>query len=102
MAKTPKPGADDGRLWGYARVSTADQRLDLQIDALTRAGVAADMIYVEKVSGARAPLLGSSISFSGGRTSGYMLHRMLQSFGGRLPNSTFVLYGPASRSTDGI
>lgn len=47
------------RLIGYARVSTEDQNLDLQIDALKRAGVAADDVYVEKISGAakRRPAL---------------------------------------------
>lgn len=40
------------RLVGYARVSTEDQNLDMQIDALVRAGVDRDAIYVEKVSGA--------------------------------------------------
>ncbi|MGU5708324.1 recombinase family protein, partial [Aeromonas hydrophila] len=36
-----------GKRLGYARVSTDDQRLDLQRDALTRAGCAD--IYEEKV-----------------------------------------------------
>jgi DNA invertase Pin-like site-specific DNA recombinase len=36
---------------GYARVSTEDQSLDLQIDALTKAG--AEHIFEEKASGAR-------------------------------------------------
>lgn len=40
-----------GRLVGYARVSTDDQRLDLQIDALTAAGVEPDSIFSEKRSG---------------------------------------------------
>jgi DNA invertase Pin-like site-specific DNA recombinase len=43
-----------GRLIGYARVSTEEQLLDLQTDALTKAGVAASDIYIEKVSGASA------------------------------------------------
>ena len=37
---------------GYARVSTEDQRLDLQLDALRKAGVANGDVYVEKVSAA--------------------------------------------------
>jgi DNA invertase Pin-like site-specific DNA recombinase len=41
-------------LFGYARVSTADQNPDHQIDALIRAGVAARNIYVDHASGARA------------------------------------------------
>jgi len=41
-----------GYLVGYARVSTEDQSLDLQLDALRRAGVLEDNIHVEKVSGA--------------------------------------------------
>lgn len=40
-------------LIGYARVSTDDQRLDLQIDALTKAGVDKDRIYQEQVSGVK-------------------------------------------------
>jgi len=41
-------------LVGYARVSTEDQSLDLQTDALTAAGVKQDNLHVEKVSGASA------------------------------------------------
>lgn len=38
---------------GYARVSTEDQKLDLQKDALIRAGIEADCIYAEHVSGVK-------------------------------------------------
>lgn len=38
---------------GYARVSTEDQKLDLQRDALTQAGVDACNIYEEHVSGVK-------------------------------------------------
>lgn len=38
------------RLVGYARVSTAEQNLDMQISALSHAGVLADNIWAEKVS----------------------------------------------------
>jgi len=44
----------DAVLFGYARVSTADQNPDHQIDALRRAGVANDDIYVDHASGAKA------------------------------------------------
>jgi DNA invertase Pin-like site-specific DNA recombinase len=38
---------------GYARVSTAEQNLDLQLDALEKAGVGKEAIHVEKRSGAK-------------------------------------------------
>jgi putative DNA-invertase from lambdoid prophage Rac len=41
-----------GRRWGYARVSTDDQATALQVDALKAAGVPAENIIEEKVSGA--------------------------------------------------
>lgn len=49
----------DIRNIGYARVSTAEQNLQMQIDALLREGVHPDNLHVEKVSGvsARRPKL---------------------------------------------
>jgi len=41
-----------GRRWGYARVSTDDQTTALQVDALQAAGVLAENIIEETVSGA--------------------------------------------------
>lgn len=42
-----------GEMIGYARVSSAGQKLDVQIDALTGAGVPPDHLYKEKVSGTK-------------------------------------------------
>jgi len=41
------------RVYGYARVSTVDQSLDMQIAALVKAGVAREHIYSETISGAK-------------------------------------------------
>lgn len=40
-----------GELIGYGRVSSRSQSLDIQIDALTNAGVAREHLYLEKASG---------------------------------------------------
>lgn len=41
------------RIFGYARVSTSDQSLDLQVDELTKSGVLAEAIYSDVMSGSR-------------------------------------------------
>src|SRR5690348_9395311 len=48
---------------GYARVSTGEQTLDLQLDALTRAGCA--KVFTETASGANAerPILAEALSY---------------------------------------
>jgi DNA invertase Pin-like site-specific DNA recombinase len=48
---TPSP--QSGRLVGYARVSTDDQNLSLQLDALTQHGVGKDLFFSDKLSGAK-------------------------------------------------
>lgn len=55
-ARTKAPQIDmppqpTGRLIGYARVSTVDQNLDMQISALRKAGIPEQDIYSESVSG---------------------------------------------------
>jgi DNA invertase Pin-like site-specific DNA recombinase len=47
------PIPDGGRLLGYARVSTDDQDLSLQIDAIEKHGIAKNPIFMDKLSGAR-------------------------------------------------
>lgn len=41
----------DGRFFGYARVSTSQQSLDIQIKALEKAGVKSSRIFTDKISG---------------------------------------------------
>jgi DNA invertase Pin-like site-specific DNA recombinase len=43
----------NGHLVGYARVSTDDQDLSLQIDSLTGLGIDREDIFTEKISGAK-------------------------------------------------
>jgi DNA invertase Pin-like site-specific DNA recombinase len=50
----PKSGEYPGRLIGYARVSTADQDIAMQLTALERSGVDPDQIWSETVSGVKA------------------------------------------------
>jgi DNA invertase Pin-like site-specific DNA recombinase len=50
MAATTAPATTATQL-GYARVSTGHQSLDQQVDALTAAGVDANRIYSDKLSG---------------------------------------------------
>jgi DNA invertase Pin-like site-specific DNA recombinase len=42
-----------GEFIGYARVSSVGQKLDIQVDALTGAGVAPEHLYQEKASGTK-------------------------------------------------
>jgi DNA invertase Pin-like site-specific DNA recombinase len=51
---------DSGRLLGYARVSTDDQDLSLQIDALEKHGITKSLIFEDKLSGARTDRPGLS------------------------------------------
>lgn len=60
----PAPVEPEPYKLGYARVSTEEQNLDMQIAALKRAGVKPENLYVEKVSTRRSkrPVLDQVIS----------------------------------------
>ncbi len=53
---------------GYARVSTAEQDLDRQVDALQQAGITPDRIYLDRKSGATTdrPGLRAALAYARG------------------------------------
>lgn len=53
LVSTLEQSPAEPRLVGYARVSTDDQDLSLQIDALTRQGIPKTAIFMDKLSGAK-------------------------------------------------
>ena len=52
--------AGEVRFVGYARVSTDDQNLSLQIDALTKHGIPKSNIFMDKLSEANARIATAS------------------------------------------
>jgi len=51
-------------LIGYARVSTTEQNLDLQLDALRKAGCTDTNIYTDKITGTKQERPGLSVALS--------------------------------------
>jgi len=51
--QSSQPQSEPQRLVGYARVSTDDQDLSLQLDALTRHGIPKPRVFMDKISGAK-------------------------------------------------
>jgi DNA invertase Pin-like site-specific DNA recombinase len=70
---------------GYARVSTADQRLDLQVDALTKAGC--DRIFTDHASSGRGDRVGVAEALSHLRAGDTLMVWKLDRLGARCINS---------------
>jgi len=60
IGRTIGENAQASRQVGYARVSTDDQDLSLQIDAITKQGIPTTAIFMDKVSGAKTERPGLS------------------------------------------
>jgi DNA invertase Pin-like site-specific DNA recombinase len=73
------------RLVGYARVSTADQRLDLQKDALRKAGVHPINMHEDYASGAKANRRGLRNAMRDAREGDTFVVWKLDRFGRDLP-----------------
>jgi DNA invertase Pin-like site-specific DNA recombinase len=71
-------------LIGYARVSTADQNLDLQRDALKKAGC--KRVFTDQMSGARADRPGLAEALSHAREGDVLVVWRLDRLGRSLPN----------------
>lgn len=65
--------SDAGEVVGYARVSTEDQDLQMQINALLKSGVPRHMIFSEKVSGAARKLPQRSLALKMVSRPGWVL-----------------------------
>lgn len=82
-------------LIGYARVSTTDQNLDLQKDALTEAGC--EKIYTDEVSGAKRARPGLDLALEMLREGDTLVVWKLDRLGRSLPHLIEVVMGLKDR-----
>ncbi len=68
---------------GYARVSTAKQDLDRQVDALTTAGMPTERIYLDKKSGATTDRPGLRVLLEYARSGDVIVVHTLDRLGRR-------------------
>jgi len=78
-------------IMGYARVSTEDQNLDLQMDALVKAGCDRRLIFVDKVSGAKSERPGLNECMKQLKTGDTLLVWRLDRLGRSMPHLVSVV-----------
>ena len=86
---------------GYARVSTAKQDLDRQIEALVDAGVARERIYVDKKSGATVDRPGLHAVLEYAREGDAIVVHTLDRLG-RTGTEQLVVFPAAERHLGGL
>ncbi|MGQ1795796.1 recombinase family protein [Kocuria oceani] len=82
---------------GYARVSTAKQDLDRQIDALRQVGIAAERIYVDKKSGATTDRPGLTAALAYARQGDVIVVRTLDRLGRTVRDTLNLIHDLAER-----
>ncbi len=82
---------------GYARVSTAKQDLDRQIDALRQVGIAPERIYVDKKSGATTDRPGLSAALAYARKGDVIVVHTLDRLGRTVRDTLNLIHDLAER-----
>ena len=82
---------------GYARVSTAKQDLDRQIDALRQVGIAAERIYVDKKSGATTDRPGLTAALAYARAGDVIVVHTLDRLGRTVRDTLNLIHDLAER-----
>ena len=79
------------KLVGYARVSTHDQDVQLQLDALKQAGCSEQHIFIDKASGARADRPGLEACLQGLEPGDTLLVWRLDRLGRSMPHLVMLI-----------
>ncbi len=82
---------------GYARVSTAKQDLDRQVDALTTAGIPAERIYLDKKSGATTDRPGLRVLLHHARSGDVIVVHTLDRLGRTVRDTLNLIHELAER-----
>jgi hypothetical protein len=82
---------------GYARVSTAKQDLDRQVDAVQQAGIAPERIYLDKKSGATTDRPGLQAALSYARNGDVIVVHTLDRLGPTVRDTLNLIHSLAER-----